>query len=127
MRLFPVILPVIEEMEKLRGKDKVGLLSRVARQALVLSAERSDVTLGELVKDENDAPLPSGQHYWSVSHKPKYVAAVVSDDKVGIDIEEMKPRTESVFSYVAARTSGSWVEGGRGTLSSATGQPRRRF
>ena len=102
MTLFPVILPVIEDLDKLPGKDKVALLSRVARQALKLSAERSGMILGELSKDEDDAPLPSGNHYWSVSHKPKYVAAVISNGRVGIDIEEIKPRTESLFSYVAS-------------------------
>jgi len=100
--LFPVILPVIEDLDKLPGKDKVALLSRVARQALKLSAERSGVILGELSKDEDDAPLPSGNHYWSVSHKPKYVAAVISNGRIGIDIEEIKPRTESLFSYLAS-------------------------
>jgi 4'-phosphopantetheinyl transferase len=31
------------------------------------------------------------------------VAAVVSTDKIGIDIEEVKPRGESVLSYVATK------------------------
>jgi len=99
--LFPVILPVIEDISKLLGKEKVALLSRVSREALKLSAEKSGVIVGELYKDENDVPIPFGSHYWSVSHKPKYVAAVISHDKVGIDIEEVKPRSESLFDYVA--------------------------
>jgi 4'-phosphopantetheinyl transferase len=99
--LFPVILPVIEDTSKLSGKEKVALLSRVSREALKLSAEKSGVTVGELYKDENDVPLPFGSHYWSLSHKPKYVAAVISHDRIGIDIEEIKPRSESLFSYVA--------------------------
>ena len=99
--LFPVILPVIEDINKLPGKEKVALLSRVSREALKLSTEKSGVTVGELYKDENDVPIPFGSHYWSVSHKPKYVAAVISNDKIGIDIEEIKPRSESLFDYVA--------------------------
>jgi len=102
MTLFPVILPVAEELQKLSGKDKVDHLSQSAREALKLSAEKSGVTLGKLLKDEKGAPWPVNGNYWSLSHKPEYVAAVVSKDKVGIDIEEMKPRSESLFAYVAS-------------------------
>jgi len=102
MTLFPVVLPVIKVGHKLSGEEKVAHLSRIARQALRLSAEKSGVRLGELLKDERGVPCPVWGNYWSLSHKPKYVAAVVSKDKVGIDIEEMKPRTESLFSHVAS-------------------------
>jgi 4'-phosphopantetheinyl transferase len=102
MTLFPVVMPVTEARYKRSGKEKVAHLSRIAREALKLSAEKSRVRLGELLKDEKGAPCPVAGNYWSLSHKPKYVAAVVSKDKVGIDIEEMKPRAESLFSYVAS-------------------------
>ncbi len=102
MTLFPVVMPVIEARHKLSGKEKVAHLSRIAREALKLSAEKSRVKLGELLKDEKGVPCPALGNYWSLSHKPKYVAAVVSKDKVGIDIEEMKPRTESLFAHVAS-------------------------
>jgi 4'-phosphopantetheinyl transferase len=58
--------------------------------------------LGELRKDDKGVPCPVSGNYWSVSHKPKYVAAVVSRDKVGIDIEEIKPRPRSLFSHMAS-------------------------
>ena len=103
MTLFPVILPVAEELQKLSGKDKVDHLSRIAREALKLSAENSGVTLGKLLKDEKGTPWPVNGNYWSLSHKPEYVAAVVSKEKVGIDIEEMRPRPESLFAYVASK------------------------
>jgi 4'-phosphopantetheinyl transferase len=102
MTLFPVVMPVIEVGHKPSGKDKVDHLSRSAREALKLSAKKSRVRLGELLKDERGAPCPVWGNYWSLSHKPKYVAAVVSKDKVGIDIEEMKPRPESLFAHVAS-------------------------
>jgi 4'-phosphopantetheinyl transferase len=102
MTLFPVVMPVIEAGHKPSGKEKVAHLSRIARQALRLSAEKSGVRLGELLKDEKGVPCPVAGNYWSLAHKPKYVAAVVSKDKVGIDIEEMKPRAESLFAYVAS-------------------------
>ena len=100
--MFPVVMPVTEVRHKPSGKEKVANLSRIAREALKLSAQKSRVRLGELLKDEKGIPCPVAGNYWSLSHKPKYVAAVVSKDKVGIDIEEMKPRTESLFSHVAS-------------------------
>jgi len=102
MTLFPVVMPVIEVGHKPQGKEKVDHLSQSAREALKLSAEKSGVRLGELLKDEKGAPCPVSGNYWSLSHKPKYVAAVVSKDKVGIDIEEMKPRAESLFAHMAS-------------------------
>ena len=102
MTLFPVVLPTTENVEGLSGTQKVALLSRCARQALKLSADKAGVILGELAKDKDDVPLPSGGYYWSVSHKPKYVAAVISNSRIGIDIEEVKPRSGSIFNYVAS-------------------------
>ena len=102
MTLFPVVMPVIEVGHKPRGKDKVDHLSQSAREALKLSAEKSGVTLAKLLKDEKGAPWPVNGNYWSLSHKPECVAAVVSKDKVGIDIEEMKPRDELLFARVAS-------------------------
>lgn len=102
MTLFPVVMPVIKAGHKPSGREKVDHLSWIAREALRLSAEKSRVRLGKLLKDERGAPCPVWGNYWSLSHKPKYVAAVVSKGKVGIDIEEMKPRTESLFAYVAS-------------------------
>lgn len=102
MTLFPVVMPVIESVHHLSGKEQVARLSRLAREALKVSAEKSRVKLGELRKDEDGSPCPVSGHYWSLSHKPECVAAVVSKDRVGIDVEEMKPRTELLFSYVAS-------------------------
>jgi 4'-phosphopantetheinyl transferase len=101
MVLFPVILPIIETGDKLSTRERANCLSIVSREALELSAEKSGVILGELRKDENGIPCPFDGNYWSLSHKPKYVAAVVSKERIGIDIEEVKPRSESLFSHVA--------------------------
>jgi len=102
MILFPVVMPIIEAIHDLSGKEQVARLSRLAREALEASAEKSGVMLGELLKDENGSPCPVSGHYWSLSHKPECVAAVVSRDRIGIDVEEMKPRAEPLFSYVAS-------------------------
>jgi len=115
MTLFPVVMPVNIPSNgnhnspypshlkrgSLNGPQKVDRLSLLAREALMVSAEKSGVRLKELRQDKNGVPCPVDGIYWSLSHKSKYVAAVVSKNRVGIDIEEMKPRTESVFAYVA--------------------------
>ncbi len=106
MTLFPVVMPVIEAECNPSGKEAVDSLSRIAREALKVSAQKSRVKLGELLKDGNGVPCPVDGIYWSLSHKPKYVAAVVSNGKVGIDIEQVKPRTESLFARVAG--DGEW-------------------
>ncbi len=116
MTLFPVVMPVhlpakgnhnspcpsYLKRGSLSGPEKVAQLSQIARQALKVSAEKSRVKLGELLQDERGAPCPIDGIHWSLSHKPECVAAVVSKDRVGIDVEEMTPRTESLFAYVAS-------------------------
>jgi len=100
--LFPVVSPVTDGLSGLRGREKVALLSGCARQALRLSAARAGVALEDISKDQDDVPLPSAGHHWSVSHKSRYVAAVVGSGPTGIDIEEVRPRKHSVFLYVAS-------------------------
>jgi len=102
MTLYPVIMPVGGDVQRLSGREKVAALSNCARQALRLSAERIGIALGELRKDDDDVPLPFGGYHWSVSHKPKYVAAVIGQGSIGIDIEEIGPRKENIFGYVAS-------------------------
>ena len=74
---------------------------RRAREALALSCEASGISLGPLDKDDRDAPLPFNGTYWSLSHKPRFVAAVVGPAPIGIDIEEITPRNEGIHAYLA--------------------------
>jgi len=100
----------------LSGPEKVDHLSRVAREALMVSAEKSGVALRDLHQDRNGAPRPIDNIYWSLSHKPKYVAAVVSRSPIGIDVEEIKPRTESLFPYVASNEEWNLADRSWGTF-----------
>jgi 4'-phosphopantetheinyl transferase EntD len=101
MTLHPVIMPVSGDVQRLSGREKVAALSECAREALRMSADRTGIFLGELHKDGDDVPLPFGEYHWSVSHKPKYVAAVMGRGRMGIDVEEIEPRKENIFGYVA--------------------------
>lgn len=111
MTLFPIIMPVAAPGYGLSGKEKVARLSQISREALRLSAESSGTILRELVKDEDDVPCPSNGYYWSVSHKPKCVAAVVSRSSIGIDIEEIRPRSGLVYDVVASDAEWSLSQG----------------
>jgi 4'-phosphopantetheinyl transferase len=110
MTLFPVVLTLPEAGPGLSGEERLARLSRMAREALSRSAEISGVVLGELAKDEDDVPLPSAGAHWSLSHKPRCVAAVVCSERIGIDVEEIGPRTEAIFGLVASDEE--WEMGG---------------
>ncbi len=99
--IHPVILAVPHQYLAQNGRHRVKTLSRLARQALELCAEKSQVQLGELVKDHKGVPQPFDNHYWSLTHKPKYVAAVISLQRVGIDVEEIKPISIAMFKRIA--------------------------
>ena len=100
--LYPVILSVPEVARHLPPRELVVFLSLHARKALRLSARKSQLYINEPLKDKEGRPLPSGGVYWSLTHKPKYVAAVVARHPIGIDIEKITTRqTEALFDKVA--------------------------
>src|SRR5437016_5467082 len=102
MKLHPVILRLLPEDLRLRGLARLQAQSRRAREALALSCEASGVSLGPLEKGDRNAPLPFRGTFWSLSHKPRFVAAVVGPVPIGIDIEEITPRTEGLLDYIAS-------------------------
>ncbi|MEE4262698.1 MAG: 4'-phosphopantetheinyl transferase superfamily protein [Desulfobacteraceae bacterium] len=89
-------------MADFKPRDRVKFLSRHARLALKLSAQKSDLPLGELNQDENGAPLPFNNVYWSITHKTHYVGGVVAPAPIGIDIERIRECAPGLF----ARTAG---------------------
>lgn len=107
--LYPVILSVPEPAGNLPVKSKNAYLSRYAREALFISAQKSEVKLGQLTKDADGAPLPSNGIYWSLTHKPKYVGAVVGSARVGIDLENISSRSNLLFKRIA--DDGEWALG----------------
>ncbi|MBW2591514.1 MAG: 4'-phosphopantetheinyl transferase superfamily protein [Deltaproteobacteria bacterium] len=100
--LYPVVLRVAEEERKFSGRQQVRNLSRLARHALQRSVRKSGLTAGEFLKNENGAPLPSDGIYWSVTHKPEYVAGVVALTDVGIDVEKIRPCSPGLFKRMAS-------------------------
>lgn len=98
--IYPVILRVPDEKRMLSGKDLVGFLKQYARQAVSVSASQRGINLQDLENDINGAPKPSNGFYWSLSHKPGYVAGVVASLPVGIDIEGIRPVRPALFAKV---------------------------
>jgi len=99
--IYPVILAVPDEVVDFKPRDRVKFLSRHARHALKLSAQKSNMPLGELKQDENGAPLPSDDVYWSITHKTQYVGGVVAPTPIGIDIERIRQCAPGLFAKTA--------------------------
>ena len=99
--VYPVILAVPEQDRQLTGREKVAGLSRHARRALEISAQKSGIALNDLQKDEKGAPLPVNGNYWSLTHKLQFVGGVVAAGRIGIDIEEIRSCSEALFKKTA--------------------------
>jgi len=104
--IYPVILAVPAAVRKLPPKERVQFLREQARRAVEISAAKSRIPLGKLLQDERNAPLPFNGNFWSITHKPQYVGAVVAPSPIGIDIEEICERQESLFQKTAS--DGEW-------------------
>ena len=101
MVIYPVILSVPASAKELTRRARVKYLSRHARRALEISAEKSGIKLGELIKKNNGSPLPFDGNYWSVTHKPEYVGGVIASEQIGIDIEKIRPCSKGLFKKTA--------------------------
>ena len=98
--IYPVVLTVPEDRQKLSGRAKVDFLRRFAREAVRRSAAHSGCRLDALPIDDKRVPLPAGGIYWSLSHKSAYVAGVCSVHPIGIDVERVKPVDDRLFHRV---------------------------
>ncbi len=101
MTLTPVIVPVLQEAAP-RSPRQVQLQREASRTALRLCARRCGAPADGWKKDDRGAPLPSAGHFWSVSHKRHWAAAVIADCAVGIDIEHLAPRPRELHDAIAS-------------------------
>ena len=100
--IYPVILAVPNEIQQLSGREKVSSLSKHARRALEISAQKSRIQLGNLKKNEKGVPLPFNGKYWSVTHKVEYVAGVIARERIGIDLEKIRPIKDALYKKTAS-------------------------
>ena len=99
--IYPVIQAVPAKEQSLSPRERVRALSRQAREALHICSRKIGITMGVLEKDANGAPLPFDGLYWSLTHKPAYVGAVICPQATGIDIEAVKEVPEGVMHKTA--------------------------
>ena len=98
--IYPVILKVSLKNRKLTGREQVAFLQKHARQAVAVSARRGSVDLPAFEKDSRGAPLARNGIFWSLAHKPEYVAGVVAKTPTGIDIEKIRPVRAGLFERI---------------------------
>lgn len=98
--IYPVIIKVPERIKAVTGGGKVIALSWFARKSVKASAEISKLPVDRLEKDGSGVPIQSNKIFWSVTHKPDYVAGVVSIGKIGIDLEQIKDVSDAVFNRI---------------------------
>ena len=99
--LFPVLLPVPAGVAEFQPRERVVFLSRQARAALQMSAEKSGVRLAAVEKDDNGVPRPFEGNFWSISHKTRYVCGVVAPTPIGIDVERIRNISSGLFQKTA--------------------------
>lgn len=100
--LYPVMLTVPEADRRLKGREKVQTLSRLARLALTRSCAVSGLCLDRFPKDEKGVPQPVDGVYWSLSHKSDIVGGVAAPLPVGLDLETIRPVSDALLAKVAA-------------------------
>lgn len=101
-----VVLLPIQQRFPYRSPPQSQFQSETARQALAQCAEKIGAPLIGWEKDENNVPKPLGKYQWSVTHKQHWCAAVIAEQKVGVDIEAVAPRRK--FHYQALGNSSEW-------------------
>ena len=102
-RLFPVVLKVPESIRELPLPRRGKALGELARKSVSLSAQRAGVSMTHFLKGDRGQPLSWYGVHWSLTHKPLYVAGVVSVCPVGIDIECIKPVSAGLFARICRK------------------------
>ena len=96
-----VILQVPSDYGELPVRERVRFLSRYARRAVRESARCGGFRITSFPKDEKGAPLAVEGIHWSLTHKPAYVGGVAAPGPIGIDLEEIRPRSERLKDRIA--------------------------
>jgi len=97
-KLFVAVAPLPNEPA--RGRTRVLLQSEHARRAARLSAQAALAPPLRFEKDANDVPLPYQGWNWSVSHCERFVAGVVCEQRVGVDVESQRDARAEVVERV---------------------------
>lgn len=99
--LCPVLRVTPGQASHLPSAVRISNRRRAARKACRDSALRLGLRLGELLVDEQGAPLPVEGWYWSVSHTKGVVCGIVYPAPVGIDVERVQRRRQEIVAATA--------------------------
>lgn len=110
MILRPVLITIPDDSHLCRPKRRQRQ-REYARMALRESARLSNAPLEGYVQDASDVPLPNSGFYWSISHTRGMAAGVVSQERVGIDVESITPRREGLFDMVGGEDEWAMLGG----------------
>jgi 4'-phosphopantetheinyl transferase len=111
--IHPVILTTPYQLFNYSMPLRVRAISKLSRETVYVSAHLSQLMIRDLRQNSIGMPEPDNGVYWSVSHKPKYVCGVVSEKRIGIDIEEMRPQQQSMYAYVASDQEWACIDSNR--------------
>ncbi len=100
------VLVAIPDDDRLAPPQRVQQQKDYARLALRRCAELVGAPADGWQQGEGGAPLPNAGFFWSLSHKRRLAAAVIADERVGIDVEEITPRRDDLFDHIA--TASEW-------------------
>ena len=98
--IYPVIWRVPPSGRRLSGRAQVDFLRQYAREAVARSAAIQNLPIRSFDADPSGAPIAVDGIYWSLSHKPDYVAGVAAKHPTGIDIEKIRPVENRLFDRV---------------------------
>lgn len=101
--IHPVIIQ-IPDLETMSGPEKVETRGKYGREALKISAEKSNITFHPPDKDVHGVPVPTDGVYWSLSYSVNCVTAVVAPSVVGIDIEQIREVSHLLKDQIASET-----------------------
>lgn len=97
---FAVLMPILDVSAK--PPERVQQQRSAARKALSHCAEIAGAPADGWQQSPGGAPLPNGEFYWSISHKRHWAAAAIARAPIGIDVEEIVPRRDSLLDEVVS-------------------------
>lgn len=108
-----VIHPVLVRIPHLGHVAGPQIISRqrdFSRIALLHSARLIGAPQGDWPTTAERVPIARDGFYWSIAHKPRFAAAVVAPQPVGIDIESVTPRGRDLSPAVASEEEWSKLQ-----------------
>lgn len=113
MIVQPVLIR-IPQVAGLSGAQRVQRQRSFARRALEHCAKLSGAPRGDWRQTPERVPIPRDGWHWSIAHKLRFAAAVVSREPVGIDVESLVPRNSDLSPALASQEEWTLVQRSRG-------------